>query len=903
MRNGPVRIVLIRSGKYDYAEVELDGALQIVGDNNMGKTTLINTLQFLYIDEKNKMNFGSYSLDQTLEYYFPTQYSYILFECRTLRGLAVVGWRGNSKASNADPERFSYLGPYCREHFFTELGQIREPLDVKASLALCHLQLLTKPSQHREMLLAGAGANGSAFGIVSLKDNEKFHHFRETLKNLLTLSIISQEQMRDRLLMLAEIPTDAVAVDARRVLGEDHDQLLRMRDELELFKTHSSVITDLVAKFDACMRVRGEQIYRWTLLKTQKEEFESAHRAALAALDEQIKGAAAQEQAVSHTLTTKRSRRDGFISQKATLENHLKLLETAAADFAGFAEELERGALADLEKRVFEAQSLLITAASEKIEDVAANLEDTLMRIAIKERAIDQFGKLAITALREEFSDQELGRIFGIISADLLELPLGRKGISITSREGVFQRVRHVLDQIKDEVYQDELLTIRFNPASSAIAKLESVEALRKELRQLQGEQVRLEKLANAVRDRQKCERELALLVEQKNRQTGRIHSFQDFQTMRAKEEEWRKELTAVQKAIGAVDGAIEQAELQANQARQLQLNSQAKHREESRQFEEVRKQFEKCRYPLFESTLAADTETPPNFESAIGLYLREQDRERDLARELESLFIEIQRSFGDRYQASTESGTIQNLKEELEAVGERENALVHEWNAHIQGLKSRFKQVLDDLNQIQTATTRLNKSFAQVQVSDLKAIKLSVDPEADVVGVIRRLAGLEELNLWSDQTPLENALQRVREWLTKTPIIRMSELFTLVVSVTAADGKIKHYRDFRQIESDGTTVAIKVLFNLLVLKSQLRKEDVAVPFFLDEIEKLDAANRRAVLQTAKALGFIAITAAPSAVGEVNACYFLERRPSGYVKLTSDHRLQLQPKESITQTE
>src|SRR5438477_8049191 len=131
MRNGPVRIVLIRSGKYDYAEVELDGALQIVGDNNMGKTTLINTLQFLYIDEKNKMNFGSYSLDQTLEYSFPTQYSYILFECRTLRGLAVIGWRGNSKASNADPERFSYLGPYCREHFFTELGQIREPLDVK----------------------------------------------------------------------------------------------------------------------------------------------------------------------------------------------------------------------------------------------------------------------------------------------------------------------------------------------------------------------------------------------------------------------------------------------------------------------------------------------------------------------------------------------------------------------------------------------------------------------------------------------------------------------------------------------------------------------------------------------------------------------------------------------------
>ena len=157
-------------------------------------------------------------------------------------------------------------------------------------------------------------------------------------------------------------------------------------------------------------------------------------------------------------------------------------------------------------------------------------------------------------------------------------------------------------------------------------------------------------------------------------------------------------------------------------------------------------------------------------------------------------------------------------------------------------------------------------------------------------------MAGVEELDLWADQTPLDTALKRLRELFENKSVIRVSELFTLGVSVTGADGKIKHYHECEQVESDGTTVTLKVIFNLLVIKSLLRKDDVAVPFFLDELEKLDAANCRAVLRTAKALGFIAITAAPRPVGEVDACYFLERRASGRVKLTSIHRLELRSK-------
>jgi hypothetical protein len=47
------------------------------------------------------------------------------------------------------------------------------------------------------------------------------------------------------------------------------------------------------------------------------------------------------------------------------------------------------------------------------------------------------------------------------------------------------------------------------------------------------------------------------------------------------------------------------------------------------------------------------------------------------------------------------------------------------------------------------------------------------------------------------------------------------------------------------------------------------------VPFFLDEVHSLDAINRKAVLSMARDLGFMAITAAPEPVSEVDALYFL----------------------------
>jgi len=158
------------------------------------------------------------------------------------------------------------------------------------------------------------------------------------------------------------------------------------------------------------------------------------------------------------------------------------------------------------------------------------------------------------------------------------------------------------------------------------------------------------------------------------------------------------------------------------------------------------------------------------------------------------------------------------------------------------------------------------------------------------MVSWIKRLAAFEPGGLFDNDPQQESAIANFRRKIQDNPVIRFADLFTLGFTVTGADDQRHTYHNFRQIESDGTTMAIKVLFNLLLLKDQLRRDDCAVPFFLDEIQTLDPANREAILRTARQLGFIAITAAPEAVSEVDTLYFLQPQ-KGRIVLRHKHRV------------
>src|SRR6266404_5635909 len=343
MPTGPRKIILIHSGRYEYAEVEVVGALQIVGPNNTGKTTLINTLQFLYLNDLRTMDFG-YKWEQTRAFYFPSEHSYILFECSGVQGDCLIGWRGQSKAAGGEPERFCCSGPFQSDDFYDARLQVRPPRDVSARLALKNFRAIKSAEEHRELLLPPDGAGAPGLGIVALRDADKYHQFRETLKNLLTLSAITQDQMRDRVLMLAGIPPDRLALNARELFGDDYDRIRDRRERLLRFKERQALVGQLVDKFGERQVARNELVYRWTDLRAKQKTFEADHDKALNRLKAEKAKQTSLAQELADELANKRAESARFSEQKGGLETKLSLLAEGDREFAQFTPDLERAA-------------------------------------------------------------------------------------------------------------------------------------------------------------------------------------------------------------------------------------------------------------------------------------------------------------------------------------------------------------------------------------------------------------------------------------------------------------------------------------------------------------------------------------------------------------------------------
>ena len=159
-RSGPYRIVALHCGKFDYAELEIDTPVHLIGPNNVGKTSVIALLQFLYLYDQRQMQF-SRDMAETRRYYFPEKYSYALFECLTPTGFQVVGVHGLGPVRQHDFERFVYTGRIEFSDFLDDERRVREPEDTFARLAVKGFKKLEP--RHLRAAITGVGDGRDVF--------------------------------------------------------------------------------------------------------------------------------------------------------------------------------------------------------------------------------------------------------------------------------------------------------------------------------------------------------------------------------------------------------------------------------------------------------------------------------------------------------------------------------------------------------------------------------------------------------------------------------------------------------------------------------------------------------------------------------------------------------------------
>jgi hypothetical protein len=105
-------------------------------------------------------------------------------------------------------------------------------------------------------------------------------------------------------------------------------------------------------------------------------------------------------------------------------------------------------------------------------------------------------------------------------------------------------------------------------------------------------------------------------------------------------------------------------------------------------------------------------------------------------------------------------------------------------------------------------------------------------------------------------------------------------------------DGRTRQYDGLRNIQSNGTSITIKVLVHLVLIGDLLRDADVRIPFYLDEASSLDERNLQGIVRTATDLGFVPVLASPSESTAVPNIYYLQSDEER-VYLGPEHRVDL----------
>ena len=754
--------------------------------------------------------------------------------------------------------------------------------------------------EHRELLLLPTKGDAHGLGLVALKDNDRYPHFRETLKNLLSLATITQDQMRDRLLMLAGLPVDKPALNIRDLLGDTYESILRRRDALLRFKEARPLVQQLVDSFQRRGVLLRELSYRWSDLRAKRDEFVRDHGQRTAGLAEAAASALARIAGLAKESEERRREERELSESRGSLMGEVRRIRDRQNRFADFVEDLERTAMENREKALNALERQLADASRASRPQAEQSLEAHRQRASRLRASLQHLDRALVTVLRRDLEPAEAEALAGLFNADLLGLPVGDDGVRLLDPGLMVQRLKGIASRIRDGRYADDAIAVPLPGAAAAMAELADPEALRRRIAEEEERVAHWESMVAALAQQERLSGKLQTLRAEQEAARKRWFEWEELQKEAAQLPRHEADLAGIDAALASVAARIGELGRRTDAERRRHEEVERERVELVRSHDASMARHAQCLRPDAAPDPAPPKEPiPDDFDAAVGQYLHAQEEAGRLGDVLARLRLEVESRLGSDHVGADDAETVRNLREEIEALPEREDALRRDWETQVTEVRSKFDEVLRDLSDIQGAASHLNRALAGIQVSNLASLRLEVVEQPDIVGALRKLAESEQPGLFDGQTGVNAALAAFKQRFESNPLLRHSDLFILRFTVTGDDGRPHHYNDFRQVESHGTTITIKVLFNLIVLRSLLR-EDASrsllceVPFFLDEIHSLDAVNRHAILATARRLGFIALTAAPESVSEVASLYFLQPH-QGRIVLRQPHRIGVRP--------
>ncbi|MDA8623006.1 hypothetical protein N9L38_01910 [Candidatus Poseidoniales archaeon] len=892
--DGLVRIIMIKSGHADYVEIEPHSSVHLVGDNGIGKSMILATIQFLMIDDWNrgKMKLSNGALKHK-EFYFPTAKSYVIFELESLEGvrhLYVI--RGMGKTNNFEIEKWAAEGCWYDEGIFIDNNdgesnvrpwdEIRDNLLKESS----NLQKISNKQERIRLLKNWMGW----FGKSNLGED-----FSDLYLKFLKLGSIKESELKKHIISSAVPENMTTRIDISEDYSRTWREIVGERENLRVIKSLEDKLTKLITKHDDLTGRKLQLLQRWINLEktTQKwsedaEEDSKLLNKKKRDIDEELELVKIDKRKIDAEL--ERNRED--VIRKEESIKTLRKTESFAESFDLDMSTIKRN---DLQKE-FDSLSSQIGAIENLTEEIIQRNIKRLEKDKIKLNRIvfKQASTLLASIKKSSIENSHVVNAFRIINPDLLY------------SEGLLE------DESKAKAWI-KTLNDSINGSTAKINGI-SMEV---------GDPIALDmSLEDAKLELNECIKEL-------DEWNKKFLAYSDSIPYVSKRESIREEIAQIEINISKYNTWINEGKNQLDKTlsvyqeltdlkrelkekRSMNLQSKETFDEQLKDIERRLSEFENVNETLRKyrdiSNLINIDSVPKaenlDFEAnqLVGLISQLHVDCTDYYREEHAFstdFHKIQASLSHSISGIERVDFIEEAREKISGLETLQKNVQDLWFELSNNISGTAGDLMKSLREVERKVSSINSNLRKKKITNIEEIHLDIDKnDTKVKAIIRASSGHALMNFATKEH--QTHFREMDKLFQEKPRIELIDLFNLDLYIKKpGDPERRKIGSIDRSGSEGQITAIKSHLLMILLSEVLGKERSRIPIFLDETGKLGSTNYKQILDMSAEVGIQIMTASPSPVEFAE----IQHAIVGY---GVDNRLRIRPKQywsSITSEE
>jgi hypothetical protein len=848
---------------YGKAELRLDDcdSLQLVGPNNIGKSTLIYALNFLFIIDGNKMSFsGQRKGDkETIHHYFPTpNQSYIIFEIQKGITYCILVKRD----SDGELEYFRLDTPYRDDLFFVREGGMQRIMkfeEVKErlqALGVVHNQYRNKTEVLNTVYQRGRDNTAAVWLEENVKTDGLSNNFSKIYRYLINTKLITNKTLKQALIIADNRENEGVNFLQKN--KRDIVDLLRINDEIKAIKEVKNEFYDFretVNLYNAKNKNLSELVFAFRenyntstpLIEKQWQEKDLSLSKLQNELNEVLKPQRDELNQKIGKKETEIAYQGSAIQARKRELDEIKRFENI---------EYQQQVLSNLDAKRKEVESRITTLEHQRLSGPAIQqqLKSVNEVIARLQKQLANYDDLLIHKIATKNDHKKL--LNSLLSDQVTSLP----GSKVKKK---IKQVKDLLNIFDGEIDISEGIELR---------DFKSVEELRNELQYQESEKSRLEILLSTAVNLEKAQKELSGYKLDIKGVEEKIRKIQDIPNI-------EKHITDLEKVLVLLHGEKDELlKTLKNLTRtiskheiQLQEIGEEMHKLQNRlhQLRTMKEEVDLLDVEALPHKTEDDLEVVYN---KIKLQLNDRGSlkaAKDKA--FEFLRNKLQSNLADEQQF------IRFVEDELACLSDKEKSiegLLQSISTQFANpaytLIKRYEEFREFIHQ------QFNAGLSRRRISDIESLKVDLLDNKKVLTELRKISSIKEISgqmmLNFDQG--EN-LQVLNQYLDAGRKVSFDELFDLELRITIR-GTEKVVDLAAQVESDGTDRMIRLVIIMSVInRLAIHDHDNRITLFIDEVATIDKQNRPELVKFCQDHHFIPIFAAPDPVPGFNKYYFI----------------------------